>query len=216
MLCNEFLEYSERWMDGERDASAAAHLKSCAHCSALIADLESIGNAAQGLAEVTPPERVWVSLRNQLEAEGLVKEPVEAVAALPAPSHSGTFFALRPVFATSLLALLMVFGGFYAYQGGVPNAPTRVAQDPGRDGSEVMAELAALAQAPAPEMHEHNPLVTASFKQNLETVDKAIAMCEKTVKEQPNNEMAREYLLSAYQQKADLLASMSQRGAIGD
>jgi len=54
--------------------------------------------------------------------------------------------------------------------------------------------------------------VNASFQKNLQIVDKYIAMCEKSVREEPGNELARDYLYGAYQQKADLLAEMSERG----
>ena len=47
-------------------------------------------------------------------------------------------------------------------------------------------------------------------------VDNAISICEKTMREEPQNEIAREYLYGAYQQKAELLASMTERGEIGD
>jgi hypothetical protein len=41
-------------------------------------------------------------------------------------------------------------------------------------------------------------------------------MCEKSVREEPQNDVAREYLYGAYQQKAELLAMMVERGALGD
>ena len=218
MQCLEFLEYSERWMEGERDAAASAHLKSCANCSALVADLESISRSGSTLAEADPPERVWVSLRNQLEAEGLIREQQEAAVALPAPR--GFAFGLRPALASAMLAVMMLASGFYAMRtGNFFPATMTDAIDPTRDGGEVMAELAALAPLAAasmPEVHEHDPLVKAAYKQNLQIIDNAIAMCEKTVKQQPRNETAVEYLRAAYQQKADLLATISQRGAMGD
>jgi hypothetical protein len=37
-------------------------------------------------------------------------------------------------------------------------------------------------------------------------------LCEKSVREDPQNEIARDYLYEAYRQKADLLAQMSERG----
>ena len=58
--------------------------------------------------------------------------------------------------------------------------------------------------------------MTATFRDSLEIVDKFIALCDKTVREEPRNQMAREYLYSAYQQKAELLASMTERGTRGD
>ena len=49
--------------------------------------------------------------------------------------------------------------------------------------------------------------VTVSLRQNLGIVNDLIAVCEKSVREQPNNQMARDYLYGAYQQKAVLLAT---------
>ncbi len=57
-----------------------------------------------------------------------------------------------------------------------------------------------------------NPVVTASLNNNLAIVDNYIALCEKSVQEEPQNEVARDYLYEAYQQKADLLAQMTERG----
>jgi hypothetical protein len=43
-------------------------------------------------------------------------------------------------------------------------------------------------------------------------VDDFIADCERRVKEEPQDDLAREYLSGAYQQKAELLAAMMDRG----
>jgi hypothetical protein len=60
-----------------------------------------------------------------------------------------------------------------------------------------------------------NSLVTASLHENLAIVDNYIALCEKSVREEPQNEVARDYLYEAYHQKADLLAEMNERGDYG-
>ena len=65
-------------------------------------------------------------------------------------------------------------------------------------------------------MPETNPVVTASLHKNLAIVDNYIALCEKSVREDPQNEAARDYLYEAYQQKADLLAQMTERGRRAD
>jgi len=54
--------------------------------------------------------------------------------------------------------------------------------------------------------------VDAALQQNLQEVDDFIADCESHLKEAPQDEVAREYLYSAYQQKAELLAAMMDRG----
>jgi hypothetical protein len=55
-----------------------------------------------------------------------------------------------------------------------------------------------------------------SFQHNLGIVNDLIAVCEKSVREQPDNDMAREYLYGAYQQKAVLLATAMDRSTLED
>ena len=57
--------------------------------------------------------------------------------------------------------------------------------------------------------------VTDSIHRNLGIVDNFIVLCEKSVREQPDNEMAREYLYGAYEQKAELLATAMDHGTMG-
>jgi hypothetical protein len=54
--------------------------------------------------------------------------------------------------------------------------------------------------------------VDTSFRQNLQQVDDFIADCERRVHVAPQDELAREYLYNAYQQKAELLSAMMDRG----
>jgi ribosomal protein S15P/S13E len=54
--------------------------------------------------------------------------------------------------------------------------------------------------------------VDASLQQDLLTLDAFIAECEQHLKANPRDQLAREYLAGAYQQKAELLAEMMDRG----
>jgi ribosomal protein S15P/S13E len=51
-----------------------------------------------------------------------------------------------------------------------------------------------------------------SLQQDLVTLDAFIAECEQHLKANPRDQLAREYLAGAYQQKAQLLAEMMDRG----
>jgi len=57
-----------------------------------------------------------------------------------------------------------------------------------------------------------NATVDASLRDNLRTVDEFIAECQQHLKQHPGDQLAREYLESAYQQKAELLAAMMDSG----
>ena len=54
--------------------------------------------------------------------------------------------------------------------------------------------------------------VDTSLRQNLLQVDEFIADCEQRLREVPSDDLAREYLTNAYQQKAELLSAMMDRG----
>ena len=61
---------------------------------------------------------------------------------------------------------------------------------------------------------EGNALLASSLRENLGIVDNLIAVCEKSVREQPDDPMARDYLYGAYEQKAVLLATATDRSAL--
>src|SRR5580765_3005889 len=74
MQCKEIEAVLENEGLSPLPAAVRAHAASCNACSNLIADFSAIISVAETLpAEVEPPTRVWVALRNQLEAEGVIK-----------------------------------------------------------------------------------------------------------------------------------------------
>src|SRR5437870_204288 len=80
MNCKEFeIEWSGLDDSSRLTAGMEDHRLACTRCSGLIEDLKAILEQARQLHFAQePPERVWVSLRNQLELEGLIREPVAA------------------------------------------------------------------------------------------------------------------------------------------
>jgi hypothetical protein len=220
MTCRHFHEELERWMDGERSPAALAHVKSCSACSGIIADLKAIESQAHSwsapLAE--PPERVWVLLRAQLESEGIIKVDSPEPMQIPAGSSWwSTIFAgvPRPVLAGAYLAALV----FLAFR--MPGPEKRPTVVNWLSANNEVATSPLRAQLNTAEMNNVSALragsspVAASLHQNLDIVDKQIALCEKSVSEEPDNEVARDFLYEAYQQKADLLAEISERGESG-
>jgi len=57
-----------------------------------------------------------------------------------------------------------------------------------------------------------NAAVDASLRQNLRTLNEFIAECEARLKQNPRDQLTREYLNMAYQQKAELLTAMMDSG----
>jgi hypothetical protein len=221
ITCREFLSYLEPWMEGERPPDAHAHVRTCSHCSSIINDLEMIHSEARSwsVSEQDAPERVWISLRAQLEQEGLIQETIPASEdrAQAAAPRTGWFAGLfprlpRPVLAGAYLAALVAVA--FALSGPVNKRVNEARWLKGTQisTSPLSAQLNFAEQNSNSYVTRSNPVVAASLHQNLAIVDNYIALCEKSVSEDPQNEVARDYLFEAYQQKADLLTQLTERG----
>jgi len=257
MQCKDF--ESVLASEGLRPFSAEAreHLGGCLHCQDLLADIDSIVAVAKTLpAEVTPPDRVWISLRAQLEAEGLIKEPAE-VTERPSwwKAMGGAWWkpqSLVTVGAALVLTVTAVFLTHPPYTARVaneapapkptgavqPSVPEKVADSrpapplsPGKNSTPRPVVPRIKELAPSPSENASNTLseteldvsnmqlagngnaqVDVSLRQNLRTLNEFIAECQQHLRKNPQDELAREYLNIAYQQKADLLAAMMESG----
>ena len=223
MQCNDVEHAIEESGLLQLPEAARAHVVSCPSCAALIEDFAAIvTTAGQIPAEVEPPARVWVSLRAQLEAEGIIRQPKVPrvdVAAERAPWWYGfrQLFSGR-VLATASLALLIVAAGSYRYlrQPVAPNGP--IASAPAQP--EPFADTALTLDQEEQSLGPIQPASTlgtvssvdSSLRENLTTVNAFIKECRKRLAEDPHDQMARDYLSTAYQQKAEILAAMMERG----
>jgi hypothetical protein len=207
--CNTFFNQLEQWMEGGRSADAEAHLRGCPRCRALVEDLESIHQTALSLKDVdtAPPDRIWIALRSQLEQEGLIHGERRGWAQALKGWFGGVFSAVpRPALAGAYMVALIAVSVALAGPGYRRFNGTQVPTQP------LTAQLNTAEQDAVSSMMNSDPVVTASLQKNLAIVDNYIALCEKSVQEEPENEIARDYLYGAYQQKADLLAQMTERG----
>jgi hypothetical protein len=194
------------------------HVAGCPACSSLVADFARITLAARELpAEMEPPSRVWVSLRAQLEAEGIIRDPQIVIPGPSTPWWQGFahLFSGR-VLATATLALVVFAAGYLQMSRKSPAAPSTfesaVAGEP----------FAAAGQSLDQEEQNLGPMQTASLsgsssvdtslRENLATLNAFIKECRKRLQENPHDQVARDYLSAAYQQKAEILAAMMERG----
>jgi hypothetical protein len=197
--------------------AAKAHVATCSHCQELVADLATIVSIANELpAEVEPPARVWVSLRAQLELEGIIKTPV-------VPAHgerSSWWHGFSDLFrsralATATVGLLIVVAGVLQLRQ-PPDAPLEAAKTVAGPAWQIpFAQTAKVLNEQEIDLRNMQlagtSAVDTSFRQNLQQVDDFIAECERRVNDDPQDELAREYLSNAYQQKAELLSAMMDR-----
>ena len=196
-------------MEGERSSDAQAHLRGCPKCRGVVGDLDAIRQTASSMgdADVAPPDRIWILLRSQLEQEGLIPADRHRWADTVKGWFEEIFAAVpRPALAGAYLVALIAVGLALAGPGYRRSDGAQVSTRP------LTAQLDTDEQHAISFVADSDPVVAASLRKNLAIVDNYIALCEKSVQEEPENEIARDYLYGAYQQKADLLAQMTERG----
>ena len=206
MLCSEMELVFEQGLSPLPDA-AREHLAECSTCKHFFEDVTSIVAAARQFpVEMEPPERVWISLRAQLGSEGSHSR------ILSGPSfgawwHAFAAFFQNRVVATAAVEWSLCWPPFY-----FSRRPYWKRRDD-QFGSTVTVlsqqehdldnmQLAGTSTSP----------VDTSLRQNLLQVDAFIADCEQRLREVPSDDLAREYLTNAYQQKAQLLSAMIDSG----
>ena len=74
MTCIEFERDLPECVEGKPSPEQQAHLNSCAACSGLLLDLNSIASQAKMLSAVDEPtSAVWNALEERLRSEGLIR-----------------------------------------------------------------------------------------------------------------------------------------------
>jgi hypothetical protein len=118
MQCKELEAVLESEGLSPLPTEAREHLAGCLNCQDLLADLSAIVVAAKHIpAELNPPERIWVSVRAQLEAEGIIRDtqPEVVPAAVPWWESMAEFFRPR-VLAGVATGLFVILGSMYVVE----------------------------------------------------------------------------------------------------
>jgi predicted anti-sigma-YlaC factor YlaD len=211
MQCRELEVFFEQEGLAPLSAAARQHLAECPACKRFFDDVTGIVALAHQLpAEIDPPEHIWISIRNELVRAGTIRGVSGKREAAPWWQSFAELFRNRSL-ATAAVAMVMIVVAFVL--GSKPRERAlQVPEDPYASTVTALSEqehdLANMQLASTGE----TSAVDSSLRQNLQQVDEFIADCERRVREVPSDELAREYLTNAYQQKAQLLSAMMDRG----
>lgn len=206
--CREFDFYLPAYLDDGSHPEILSHAQQCAFCSVVLADLQLIRSQSPQAMLEDPPARVWANVRATLDSEGVFHEPKKGW-----PGWAAWFPKAGPLrYATPFAALaLMVFFSTVLLVPPTSVGPKITAALPPGTASD--ASLAAPVGLDKMEVSYRNreksfdPVVQASYQKGLDSLNNSIQECKESVKREPGNAMAREYLATAYQEKAAVLSA---------
>ena len=214
-ICDDVQSQLSALVDGqlpERGAQAKVrtHLESCASCRGALQDLEKLRRTAAALGPIVPPDHLWLEVAGQvrLEPARAEVEPKRAPVRSPLVQWIGLAAAL----------LIVTTAAYFMGQG--PAAPTssQAGSNAAAAGSveavaeelsmatkhyeNAIAQLEALAAADGGKL---DPVVSASLKESIQTIDRAIAESRTALQQDPGSEPARESLFEALRRKVGVL-----------
>lgn len=212
--CRQFDLELAAYLEGEERPAVVEHARECPFCRVVLADFEGIHGACRQLPLEEPPARVWANLHAALVAEGAFPEPVvgwqlilQQLRFFPSPA---------PVAA---MACLLILGSALLV---TPRAPDQVLSSHRPSASQEAVVASAGFPGPPGDLARtvqeletsykarakfFEPDVKESYEAGLMRLDNSIRECLDSIKHEPDNTLAHEYLLDAYTRKAEVLAA---------
>lgn len=201
--CRDFDAQLSDYLEGQDRPAVSAHAAECEFCGVLLADLLLAHSACAELAEEEPPARVWANVRATLVAEGLVHPPRQR--------RPWMGWLLRPVPAAALTALVL-FSVFTTRKWVHHNKPLVKDVAEAIVGPAVVANVSQMEVTFRAQSARLNPTIERAYEEDLASLDGEIKECQDTLARQPDDNLSREYLASAYTEKARVLESALELG----
>jgi hypothetical protein len=211
--CGIFERELAAYFDGAEQTTVLRHAADCPACGAVLKDLQLIRAAARDIPLESPSPRVWKNVRTALAQEGLIRHPERHwLGWLRAPGVPLRYASATTAAAVAVLGAVFIFG---------PRLSRRPAPLASRadlagsvSGATFTAEQASLADTVLEmeqtfKQREANlpPVIKTTYERGLASLDASIRESLDTVRRNPQDELARQFLMDAYTQKANVLAS---------
>jgi hypothetical protein len=205
MTCEEFGRVLPELEGDHHNFEQEEHLKTCSFCYGLVSDLNAISARARLLAEDQEPSpRVWNSIAIALRQEGLIRDPQVSARLLGSKLGRWKLAWLKPVTialvvgAALLLELQRIPRGTPVAQQAATSVPGIGTADGVSQGSAIDADQVQLLNL----VGSRAPAMRAGYESDLRAVNAYIRDAETSVRNNPNDGIAQQYLMNAYEQRA--------------
>lgn len=207
--CLAFEAELASYLDGEERPQLLAHARQCDFCRCVLADLQQIRMLSSEIELQDPPAAVWTRVRATLVAEGVIKTQPgfwKRWSVLRAPLPVGALAA------AAIAAIVLIKSPGRLFQTHAPAARTIHAMAiqeymPPADFAQLKRTIQQLQVAYNANESLLEPSTKETYRKSLASLNDEIQECEVSIQQDPQNGLARQYLSTAYTQKAQLLQS---------
>jgi hypothetical protein len=217
MLCYQCQESLSDYIDGAMELGEQAkiehHIAECDACRAVRDDLLQIVHFSRNLPLHTPSSAVWTAVRSELGSSS--RRP-------PARFYDwfakggGAQFRVGVATAVVLLLASVIALQFRSLSRGSEAGGQAAAASPqpiigrGADSSspgfqDMEHEINLLKASVEANSGGWNPEVRTAYNRDILHVDQSLARCQHELVDHPNNDVCREMMMNAYQEKVRLL-----------
>jgi hypothetical protein len=203
--CQRFDRLLPDYLEGQDQPEVTAHAAECVFCAALLGDLLLVRASAGEIGEEEPSARLWANVRARLVEEGLIR------ASRSRPAWVDWF--QRPLPAAGFAALLLCGFlslrslGYLHRHSDSPRISSVARVDP-----RLEANVSEMERVFEDHSSTLDPAMKAAYEEGLKALNLEIQECRSSLSRQPDDGLAREYLASAYHEKALVLASALEAG----
>lgn len=199
MNCQEFQEVLPYIIESGGNPSEEEHLRTCAACAELVRDLRYIAEQAKLLLPMREPSpQVWNNIEQSLQREGMLTE-----GRLSPPGQITNYSTAQTKSWTPLgwilaLAATMVFANTVInYQQHLP-ASAASAQNSGAQSAQITEDD---DQQLLGTLSKQDPAVGSAYQTGLKEANAYITDARQAVTRDPQDPLAQQQLVEAYQQK---------------
>jgi tetratricopeptide (TPR) repeat protein len=226
MRCSKAQKLISELLDGElgekEQNKLQAHLRTCPECSEVYKELVLIKTSVARAESLEPSETVWEGIKTRLQSEVIAsqqeRQPAE-VMEKPGSKLFRWFQVPRPAFryaVATFVFLAFMAGAFYlgryhqtaTQTDKLASAQNATIQKIQEAEFHYQKATEALSQALQSAKGDLPPQMVEVLETNLKLLDRAIELCQQAVNQQPYDLKARDYLLSAYNDKMTFLNNM--------
>lgn len=213
-LCRKFDQDLSAYLEDEDKPEVLAHAQHCPYCRVILADLEQIRFATHHLPLEEPPARVWANVHATLEAEGTIREQLTPWHRwLPRLVFGHNSAPVAALACTALLGLtLLVSPRSLQTPESLQELPASVKTTAAAALVPVVSEeltrtVTEMESAYRARESFLEPAMKNAYRNSLRSLDASIEESSWHCQHDPGSLLAREYLVSAYRSKAQVLES---------